>query len=177
MQQWVGISIQGVTEDLRNTAALTSTLQDELHESGCGDLHAEPRMATDVRMRYLALGDSLPIDKYTGEAGGGAASQLARHLGRDGEFVDLMRDGQVTNAVLRDLARLRRTGSLAPDLVTLTIGGNDFLKGVAVDAILANVETIAGELAALGAGPRPARPGAVGRPRHRAEPARRHRHR
>ena len=32
-------------------------------------------------MNYLALGDSISIDDYTGQAGGGAASQFARLIG------------------------------------------------------------------------------------------------
>jgi hypothetical protein len=45
-----------------------------------------------VAMRvYLALGDSISIDDYTGVRGGGAVSQLARKLGVD--LVDLTRDG------------------------------------------------------------------------------------
>jgi len=38
---------------------------------------------------YLAVGDSMSIDDYTGVDGGGAASQLARKLGI--ELVDLAR--------------------------------------------------------------------------------------
>ena len=46
-------------------------------------------------MRYLALGDSMSIDDYTGVRGGGAASQLAKLI-RASEFIDLTRDGQIT---------------------------------------------------------------------------------
>jgi hypothetical protein len=52
---------------------------------------------------YLALGDSISIDDYTGVRGGGAASQLARKL--DVELVDLTFDGNTTDGVLADLAR------------------------------------------------------------------------
>ena len=52
---------------------------------------------------YVALGDSISIDDYTGVRGGGAASQLARKLGV--ELVDLTRDGNTTQGVLADLAR------------------------------------------------------------------------
>jgi hypothetical protein len=55
---------------------------------------------------YLALGDSISIDDYTGVPGGGAPSQLARKLGV--ELVDLTRDGNTTEGVLGDLARARR---------------------------------------------------------------------
>ncbi len=43
---------------------------------------------------YLAIGDSISIDDYTGVRGGGAPSQLARKLGVD--LVDLTRDGNTT---------------------------------------------------------------------------------
>jgi predicted RecB family endonuclease len=58
---------------------------------------------------YLALGDSISIDDYTGARGGGAASQLARKLGV--ELVDLIRDGNTTHGVLSDLARARAPAS------------------------------------------------------------------
>ena len=62
---------------------------------------------------YVALGDSISIDDYTGVLGGGAASQLARKLGAD--LVDLTSDGNTTHGVLADLAR-----APTADLVTLT---------------------------------------------------------
>jgi lysophospholipase L1-like esterase len=71
---------------------------------------------------YLALGDSISIDDYTGVEGGGAASQLAR-LVRADPFVDLTSDGNTTEGVLRDLASVH----VIPEMVTLTAGGNDFL--------------------------------------------------
>src|SRR6478672_1456416 len=51
-----------------------------------------------VSMRvYLALGDSISIDDYTGVHGGGAVSQLAHRLGA--ELVDRTRDGNTTHGV------------------------------------------------------------------------------
>ncbi|RYG31647.1 SGNH/GDSL hydrolase family protein [bacterium] len=80
-------------------------------------------------MTYLALGDSISIDLYTEVAGGGAASQLAQLLKAD-SFLNLTRDGTVSEQVLRDL----RQGWQMPnrpiiDAVTLTLGGNDLLSG------------------------------------------------
>jgi lysophospholipase L1-like esterase len=98
-------------------------------------------------MRYLALGDSMSIDLYTGVTGGGAASQLAKRLGAS-DFVNLTRDGQLTHGVLRDLARARPQ---PPDIVTLTIGGNDFLGGEVGENILRNIDVIATGLAKLNA--------------------------
>jgi lysophospholipase L1-like esterase len=94
---------------------------------------------------YLALGDSISIDDYTGVPGGGAASQLARKLGLD--LVDLTRDGNTTQGVLADLVR-------APDradLVTLTAGGNDLLCGDLPRAILRRLHQIAKRIDPLGA--------------------------
>ena len=70
---------------------------------------------------YLALGDSISIDDYTGVHGGGAPSQLARKLGL--ELIDLTRDGNTTDGVLADLA----AAPAAADVVTITAGGNDLL--------------------------------------------------
>jgi len=67
---------------------------------------------------YLALGDSMSIDDYTGVVGGGAAKQLARALGEDWTLDDRTLDGCMMPHVPADA-----TG----DLITLTIGGNDLL--------------------------------------------------
>jgi lysophospholipase L1-like esterase len=94
-------------------------------------------------MRYLALGDSISIDDYTGVEGGGAVSQLAARLGaRGADLQDLTRDGNTTDGVLADLQLVNGR----PDLVTLTAGGNDFLKGRVPATIAANVEKIARQL-------------------------------
>jgi lysophospholipase L1-like esterase len=74
---------------------------------------------TDSRRRtYLALGDSMSIDKYTGMPGGGAAHQLHARLGDGWRLVDRTCDGCRMGDV--------HTGDRA-DLVTLTVGGNDLL--------------------------------------------------
>jgi lysophospholipase L1-like esterase len=86
---------------------------------------------------YVALGDSISIDDYTGVRGGGAASQLARRLGL--ELVDLTRDGNTTQGVLADLAGAPPNA----DVVTLTAGGNDLLGGDSPRAILRRLEQIA----------------------------------
>jgi lysophospholipase L1-like esterase len=98
-------------------------------------------------MKYLALGDSMSIDDYTGVRGGGAVNQLARRLGAT-ELVDLTRDGQVTHGVLRDLARKIEP---SPQIITLTIGGNDFLGGDPAEVILPNIHQIAQGLTRFGA--------------------------
>jgi hypothetical protein len=94
---------------------------------------------------YVALGDSISIDDYTGVAGGGAPSQLARRLGA--ELVDLTRDGNTTDGVLADLARVPG----AADVVTLTAGGNDLLGGSLPRGILRRLEQIVDRIEPLGA--------------------------
>jgi lysophospholipase L1-like esterase len=93
---------------------------------------------------YLALGDSISIDDYTGVRGGGAASQLAGKLGL--ELVDLTRDGNTTHGVLSDLARAPG----AANVVTLTTGGNDLLVGELPHAILRRLHQIAQRIQTLG---------------------------
>jgi lysophospholipase L1-like esterase len=93
---------------------------------------------------YLALGDSISIDDYTGMRGGGAASQLARKLGAD--LIDLTRDGNTTEGVLADLA----AAPAAADVVTLTAGGNDLLIGALPRAILRRLYRIADRIQPLG---------------------------
>jgi lysophospholipase L1-like esterase len=94
---------------------------------------------------YLALGDSISIDDYTGVHGGGAASQLARRLGL--ELVDLTRDGNTTQGVLSDLAHAPEEA----DVVTLTAGGNDLLSGELPQAILGRLHEIARHIQQLDA--------------------------
>ncbi len=94
---------------------------------------------------YLALGDSISIDDYTGVRGGGAPSQLAQKLGV--ELVDLTRDGNTTHGVLSDLAR----APASADVVTLTAGGNDLLGGDLPRAILRRLYQIAQRIQPLGA--------------------------
>src|SRR6266511_1313502 len=94
---------------------------------------------------YLALGDSISIDDYTGVRGGGAASQLAHKLGLD--LVDLTRDGNTTRGVIADLAQ----ASAAADVVTLTAGGNDLLGGDLHRAILHRLHQIAARTQPFGA--------------------------
>jgi len=97
-------------------------------------------------MHYLALGDSISIDDYTGVRGGGAASQLARRLRAD-PFQDLTRDGNVVEGVLRDLERVDGR----PDVVTITAGGNNLLVGHGPEHILPLLERVAERVKSYGA--------------------------
>ena len=76
-------------------------------------------------MNYVALGDSVSIDDYTGVAGGGAASQFANAIAA-GDFQMLAFDGCTSENALVKL----RDVEGKPDVVTLTVGGNDILKVV-----------------------------------------------
>jgi hypothetical protein len=67
---------------------------------------------------YLALGDSMSIDDYTGVPGGGAVKQFFRWLGDGWTLDDRTFDGCRMERVPRDGRG---------DLITLTIGGNDLL--------------------------------------------------
>jgi lysophospholipase L1-like esterase len=67
---------------------------------------------------YLALGDSMSIDDYTGIVGGGAVQQFFRTLGDNWTLDDQTFDGCRMSDV---------PTSGHGDLVTLTVGGNDLL--------------------------------------------------
>jgi hypothetical protein len=86
---------------------------------------------------YLALGDSISIDDYTGVRGGGAPSQFARKLGA--VLVDLTRDGNTT----RGGARRPRWRTSSRGNCALTAGGNDLLGGEHPRAILRRLHQIA----------------------------------
>lgn len=109
--------------------------------------------------RYVALGDSMSIDDYAGGPGRGAARLLHRNhdpdfpdwagrdLATDGWSVQVLaRDGAVTADVLNRQLPLLAT---APDLVTITMGGNDLMAGYGDDTAAA---AAIGRVAALGEG-------------------------
>ena len=70
-------------------------------------------------LTYLALGDSVSIDDYTGQKGGGAVNQFFRSLGDNWTLVDKTFDG----CRMQDVPL-----GLEGDLITLTIGGNNLLE-------------------------------------------------
>jgi hypothetical protein len=82
---------------------------------------------------YLALGDSMSIDDYTGVVGGGAVAQFFKRLEGPWTLKDLTLDGCTIPEVPR-----HHLG----DLITLTIGGNDALtrldeiKSAGLDSLL-----------------------------------------
>jgi len=77
-------------------------------------------MSSESRV-YLALGDSMSIDLYTGVKGGGAVSQFY-------EWLKWLRQSWRLDDRTADMCRMRYVPASAKgDLVTLTIGGNDLL--------------------------------------------------
>jgi lysophospholipase L1-like esterase len=101
-----------------------------------------PRNKTDGPVVYVALGDSISIDHYAGGEGRGGASLLARNRdddfppwrGRDLTTLDpalsyhlLATDGATTSTLLDSQLRRLERSTIAPTVVTLTIGGNDLL--------------------------------------------------
>jgi lysophospholipase L1-like esterase len=131
----------------------------------------------DAPAHYVALGDSISIDDYSGGPGRGGASLL--FVNRDDDFPEwrgrdlrtrnpdttfslLATDGATTRTLLdAQLPRLARL-PLQPTLVTVTIGGNDLLGAygdtTAARAVIARVQAaldrslteIAGALAPSG---------------------------
>lgn len=98
-------------------------------------------------MRYLALGDSISIDYWTGIEGGGAVNQFAAKIGaRGADLQDLTADGRTAAGVVDDLERIR----IRPEVITLTAGGNDFLLGRPTQQICENLSKIAERLAGYG---------------------------
>lgn len=70
---------------------------------------------------YLALGDSMSIDLYTGVKGGGAVSQFHKWLGDQWSLDDRS----------ADMCRMRHVPTdRRGDVITLTIGGNDLIADV-----------------------------------------------
>jgi lysophospholipase L1-like esterase len=99
--------------------------------------------AVEAGAAYFALGDSISIDEYAGGAGRGGASLLARN--RDDEFPGwrgrdlattrpdlgfrlLATDGGTTRTLLETQLPRLETARVAPEVVTLTVGGNDVLS-------------------------------------------------
>jgi lysophospholipase L1-like esterase len=119
---------------------------------------------------YVALGDSISIDDYSGGPGRGGASlffanrdeDFPEWRGRDLRTLDpgtgfslLATDGATTRTLVQtQLPRLRALG-LRPTVVTLTIGGNDLLGAYGdtdaalgvIAAVRAAVDLVLAELA------------------------------
>ena len=83
---------------------------------------------------YLALGDSMSIDRYTNTPNGGAVNQFYRRLcerhGDVRQLDDRTADGQTIAGVKSDPRPSHRSATV----VTMTIGGNDLLCHLTRDA-------------------------------------------
>lgn len=92
--------------------------------------------------RYVGLGDSISIDEYAGGPGWGAISLFycnkddtypewkgndLRSLYPGIDFHSLASDGAIADTVLGEQFRVMPPGDDHPIIVTLTVGGNDFL--------------------------------------------------
>src|SRR4051812_7026141 len=133
-----GRPLDHTKKDLRSEAVLRSGDEEGRERENPAPSRDGCRNRHPYRMGvYLAVGDSMSIDDYTGVEGGGAVSQLARKLRL--EVVNLTVDGNTTHGVLADLAR----APAAADVVTLTAGGNDLLGGDLPGAILRRLHEIA----------------------------------
>ncbi len=130
-------------------------------------------MTSTASPAYVALGDSISIDDYSGGPGRGGPSLLFRN--RDDDFPQwrgrdlsteqpatafhlLATDGATTTTLLgHQLPRLEAMG-VRPTLVTLTIGGNDVLSTYgstsAAHRVIGEVETAVGRGAAAQASSR-----------------------
>ena len=77
---------------------------------------------------YLALGDSMSIDAYTGVPGGGAVSQFYKRLQAREHGCWRLDDRTCDGCTIEGVARLL---PLPPaDLITMTIGGNNLLQNM-----------------------------------------------
>lgn len=89
---------------------------------------AQPAQSAPPRLVYLALGDSVPSGTDLPDGLGYPArlgDRLAQASGRPVDLVNRARPGERSAGVLTEqIADLRAIG---PELVTLTIGANDFL--------------------------------------------------
>ena len=79
---------------------------------------------TDDLRTYLALGDSMSIDLYTGVKGGGAVSRFHRWL----NYHKWLGTSWALDDRTADMCRMRYVPADAKgDVITLTVGGNDLL--------------------------------------------------
>jgi lysophospholipase L1-like esterase len=80
---------------------------------------------TKTTKTYLALGDSMSIDAYTGQTGGGAVAQLYKRLCGQAAATWRLDDRTVDGQRIGGVNFLGQA-----DLITMTIGGNDLLQNM-----------------------------------------------
>jgi lysophospholipase L1-like esterase len=77
---------------------------------------------------YLALGDSMSIDAYTGVPGGGAVAQLYKRLQTRQDASWRLIDESFDGCTIAGVPLTHRPGGV--DLITITIAGNDLLQNM-----------------------------------------------
>ena len=98
-------------------------------------------------LRYIALGDSYTIGTGVGYRDRWP-DQLVAALGPNEPTIDLVANLGVNGYTTGDLIRheLPALDRLRPEVVTLLIGVNDVVRGIATTAYVANLRTILDEL-------------------------------
>ena len=101
-------------------------------------------------LRYVALGDSYTIGTATASERDRWPNQLVERLAGTPAALRLVTNLGVNGFTSRDLieTELPQLERLAPDFVSLLIGVNDVVQGVAEPTYAANVDTILGALVA-----------------------------
>ena len=99
-------------------------------------------------LRYVALGDSYTICTATRRTAEHWPDQLVAALGTEPPALDLIANLGVNGFTSADVIReeLPALGGLRPEFVSLLVGVNDVVQGVAIEAYGANVETILDDL-------------------------------
>ena len=100
-----------------------------------------------MALRYIALGDSYTIGTGVGHRDRWP-DQLVAALGPNEPTIDLVANLGVNGYTTGDLIRheLPALDRLRPEVVTLLIGVNDVVRGIATTAYVANLRTILDEL-------------------------------
>lgn len=108
---------------------------------GCGV--SAPPPATDVGLRYVAMGDSYTIGTAV-DAVERFPDQLVAALGPEPATLDLAANLGVNGYTSDDLIReeLPALDALTPEFVTVLIGVNDVVQGVPISRYEANAVTI-----------------------------------
>ena len=110
-----------------------------------GLLSAGPAAAADPALRLLAFGDSL-IHGYGLPAGEAFPQQLEAVLRGEGFDIEVINGGNSGDTTAAGRARLDWALSDQPDLVLVTLGGNDMLRGLEPSETYRNLDAILARL-------------------------------
>ncbi|HEX8473061.1 MAG TPA: SGNH/GDSL hydrolase family protein [Pyrinomonadaceae bacterium] len=96
----------------------------------------------DAPVVYMALGDSTCLGVGARKDGGYAARILTRirQARPESQLINLCRAGATANTVLRE--QTNQKDSVHPTLITLSVGGNDLIRGVEEGAFAEKFEEI-----------------------------------